>query len=65
MFSSPVLSPIASTCAPSLSSIVSSRFDIGVCGAWRTCRPNLLLTMLDKLGAHVDAIGDSTALLNI
>jgi hypothetical protein len=26
---------------------------------------NLLLTMLDKLGAHVDAIGDSTGLLNI
>ena len=26
---------------------------------------NLLLTMLDKLGAHVDAIGDSTGLLDI
>ena len=26
---------------------------------------NLLLTMLDKLGAHVDAIGDSRGLLNI
>jgi hypothetical protein len=26
---------------------------------------NLLLTMLDKIGAHVDAIGDSTGLLNI
>jgi hypothetical protein len=26
---------------------------------------NLLLTMLDKLGAHVDKIGDSTGLLNI
>jgi hypothetical protein len=26
---------------------------------------NLLLTMLDKLGAHVDAIGDSTGLLNV
>jgi len=26
---------------------------------------NLLLTMLDKLGAHVDAIGDRTGLLNI
>jgi len=26
---------------------------------------NLLLTMLDKLGADVDAIGDRTGLLNI
>ena len=26
---------------------------------------NLLLTMLDKLGAHVDAIGDSTGMLDI
>jgi len=26
---------------------------------------NLLLTMLDKLGARVDKIGDSTGLLNI
>jgi Protein of unknown function (DUF1552) len=33
--------------------------------ASHTPMSNLLLTMLDKLGAHVDAIGDSTGLLNI
>jgi hypothetical protein len=33
--------------------------------AAHTPMSNLLLTMLDKIGAHVDAIGDSTGLLDI